>query len=145
MIKVAIGCDHGGFELKNIIKDYLVDLDEMVLDVGAFEIDNLDDFSTYAKLVAENMKEENAKGIAICGSGVGMCIALNKFKGIYAVNGIDEEKVKLAREHNNVNALCLGGRMVEVDSAKKMVKAFLDTEFLGGKYQKRIDDIDNMG
>lgn len=142
---IVIGCDHGGFELKNIIKDYLVDLDEMVLDVGAFEIDNLDDFSTYAKLVAENMKEENAKGIAICGSGVGMCIALNKFKGIYAVNGIDEEKVKLAREHNNVNALCLGGRMVEVDSAKKMVKAFLDTEFLGGKYQKRIDDIDNMG
>lgn len=142
---IVIGCDHGGFELKNIIKDYLVDLDEMVLDVGAFEIDNLDDFSTYAKLVAENMKEENAKGIAICGSGVGMCIALNKFKGIYAVNGIDEEKVKLAREHNNVNALCFGGRMVEVDSAKKMVKAFLDTEFLGGKYQKRIDDIDNMG
>lgn len=142
---IVIGCDHGGFELKNIIKDYLVDLDEMVLDVGAFEIDNLDDFSTYAKLVAKNMKEENAKGIAICGSGVGMCIALNKFKGIYAVNGIDEEKVKLAREHNNVNALCLGGRMVEVDSAKKMVKAFLDTEFLGGKYQKRIDDIDNMG
>ena len=142
---IVIGCDHGGFELKNIIKDYLVDLDEMVLDVGAFEIDDLDDFSTYAKLVAKNMKEENAKGIAICGSGVGMCIALNKFKGIYAVNGIDEEKVKLAREHNNVNALCLGGRMVEVDSAKKMVKAFLDTEFLGGKYQKRIDDIDNMG
>ena len=142
---IVIGCDHGGFELKNMIKDYLVDLDEMVLDVGAFEIDDLDDFSTYAKLVAKNMKEENAKGIAICGSGVGMCIALNKFKGIYAVNGIDEEKVKLAREHNNVNALCLGGRMVEVDSAKKMVKAFLDTEFLGGKYQKRIDDIDNMG
>ncbi len=142
---IVIGCDHGGFELKNIIKDYLVDLDEIVLDVGAFEIDNLDDFSTYAKLVAENMKEEGAKGIAICGSGVGMCIALNKFKGIYAVNGIDEEKVELAREHNNVNALCLGGRMVEVDSAKKMVKAFLDTEFLGGKYQKRIDDIDNMG
>lgn len=142
---IVIGCDHGGFELKNIIKDYLVDLDEIVLDVGALEFDELDDFSTYAKLIAENMKNENAKGIAICGSGVGMCIALNKFKGIYAVNGIDEEKVKLSREHNNVNALCLGGRMVEVDSAKKMVKAFLETEFLGGKYQKRIDDIDNMG
>ena len=142
---IVIGCDHGGFELKNIIKDYLVDLDEIVLDVGALEFDELDDFSTYAKLIAENMKNENAKGIAICGSGVGMCIALNKFKGIYAVNGIDEEKVKLSREHNNVNALCLGGRMVEVDSAKKMVKAFLETEFLGGKYQKRIDDIDNIG
>lgn len=142
---IVIGCDHGGLELKNKIKDYLVDLDEIVLDVGAFEFDELDDFSTYAKLIAENMKEEGAKGIAICGSGVGMCIALNKFKGIYAVNGIDAEKVGLARQHNNVNALCLGGRMVDEKEAEKMVKAFLDTEFLGGKYQKRIDDIDNMG
>ena len=141
---VVIGCDHGGLELKNKIKDYLVDLDEIVLDVGAFEFDELDDFSTYAKLIAESMKEEKAKGIAICGSGVGMCIALNKVKGIYAVNGIDSDKVSLARQHNNVNALCLGGRMVSFEDASKMVESFLKTEFLGGKYQKRIDDIDNL-
>ena len=141
---IVIGCDHGGLELKNKIKDYLVDLDEIVLDVGAFEFDELDDFSTYAKLIAKNMKEENAKGIAICGSGVGMCIALNKFKGIYAVNGIDGDKVSLARQHNNINALCLGGRMIDFENATKMVDAFLKTEFLGGKYQKRIDDIDSF-
>ena len=142
---IVIGCDHGGFELKNKIKDYLVDLDEIVLDVGALELDELDDFSTYARLIAKSMKKENAKAIAICGSGVGMCIALNRYEGIYAVNGIDSEKVKLARQHNNINALCLGGRMVSYKDAEKMVKAFLETEFLGGKYQKRIDDIDNMG
>lgn len=141
---IVVGCDHGGLELKNKIKDYLVDLDEVVLDVGAFELDELDDFSTYAKLIAKAMKKESVKGIAICGSGVGMCIALNKVKGIYAVNGIDDKKVALARQHNNVNALCLGGRMVSCEDAIKMVEAFLKTEFLGGKYQKRIDDIDNM-
>ena len=142
---IIVGCDHGGFELKNKIKDYLVDLDEIVLDVGALELDELDDFSTYARLIAKSMKKENAKAIAICGSGVGMCIALNRYEGIYAANGIDSEKVKLARQHNNINALCLGGRMVSYKDAEKMVKAFLETEFLGGKYQKRIDDIDNMG
>ena len=141
---IVIGCDHGGLELKNKIKDYLVDLDEIVLDVGAFELDELDDCSTYAKLIAKAMKKESVKGIAICGSGVRMCIAWNKVKGIYAVNGIDDNKVALAKQHNNVNALCLGGRMVSFEDASKMVEAFLKTEFLGGKYQKRIDDIDNM-
>lgn len=142
---IIIGCDHGGFELKNKLKEYLLQRGEKVLDVGAEVYDELDDFSYFAKLVANNMKSNGCRGIAICGSGVGMCIALNRYKGIYAVNGIDHEKVALSRKHNNINALALGGRMVSFEDARKMVDAFLETEFLGGKYQKRIDDIDLMG
>ena len=142
---IIIGCDHGGYEMKNFLKEYLLSKGEEVIDVGAKNFDAEDDFSTYAKLVAENVLKNGCRGIAVCGSGVGMCIALNRFKGIYAVNGFDAEKVALARQHNNVNVLALGGRMISFDEAKDMVDAFLKTDFLAGKYQRRIDDIDTFG
>ena len=141
---IILGCDHAGFELKEKIKKYLINKNEYaVVDVGAFEINKDDDFSSYVKLMIKCFKENKAsKIIAVCGSGVGMSIGLNKQKGIFCVLGYSEDEVKTAREHNDVNALALGGRVTTFAKAKKMVDVFLNTEHLGGKYKKRMEDID---
>ena len=140
---IFVGADHAGFELKEKLKKYLASKGENIVDVGAFEIDEKDDFSKYANLLADCFeKNKNARLIACCGSGVGMSIALNKKKHICACVGHGAKEVKLARAHNNINALCLGGRTTCFLTAKRMTKAFLTTDFLGGKYQKRMKDIE---
>ena len=140
---IIIGCDHAGFKLKENIKNYLQKLNLDIVDVGAFNEHSQDDFSKYALLMAKIFEDyKDAKLIAVCGSGVGMNIALNKQKGIFCVLGHSTKEVKKAREHNNVNALALGGRTTCVCRAKRMIKAFLNTKHLGGKYLKRMNDID---
>ncbi len=136
---IIIGCDHGGFELKEKIKVYLQELNEDIVDVGAYEIDSEDYFSDYViKMVKAFSLNPDAKIIAICGSGVGMSIGLNKNKGIFCAVGHSEEEVKIAREHNNINALSMGGRVVNETLAKKMIDAFLNTNHLGGKHLERM-------
>ena len=141
---IILGADHGGIELKEKIKKYLIAKNEFcVVDVGAFEVDEMDDFSKYVKLIAKCFNEnKSAKIIAICGSGLGMSIGLNKHKGIFCALGYGEDEVKLARQHNNINALALGGRVTSFSKAKKMIDVFLSTEFIGGKYEKRMQEID---
>ncbi len=142
---IIIGSDHGGWELKNYIKLYLLDNGYQLVDVGAETLDPEDDFSYYGKLLVNKMQQdlENNKGIFICGSGVGACIVCNRHKGIYAANCTNVDQVKLARNHNNLNVLNLGGRFVSQQDAIDMVKAFLDTEFFGGKYLRRCQDLDS--
>lgn len=141
---IIIGCDHGGYNLKEEIKNYLQEINEDIVDVGAYEIDNEDSFSVYvAKLVKAFNLNNNVKIIAFCGSGVGMNIGLNRNNGIFSVVGHSVEEVKKAREHNNVNALTLGGRVTSVEDAKKMVDVFLNTNNLGGKYLDRMNSLDN--
>jgi len=140
---IILGCDHAGFKLKEKIKNYIQKLDMDIVDVGAFNEHSQDDFSKYALLmlkVFEDYKE--AKLIAVCGSGVGMNIALNKQKGIFCVLGHNVKEVKKAREHNNVNAIAFGGRTTCFLKAKAMIKTFLKTDHLGGKYTKRMNDIE---
>ena len=140
---IILGADHAGFELKETLKNYLQELNEDILDVGAYKVDSEDDFSTFVKLMAKSFKDYlDSQIIAVCGSGVGMNIGLNKQKGVFCCLGHTVEEVVKAREHNNINALALGGRTTEVENAKQMVKAFLTTKHLGGKYAKRMTDID---
>lgn len=140
---IILGADHAGLELKETLKQYLVEKNEDVLDIGANTLDANDNFSTFVKLMADAFyKNENAKIIAVCGSGVGMNIGLNKNKNIFCCLGHTFEEVSKAREHNNINALALGGRTTSVKDAKQMVDAFLTTAHLGGKYTKRMEDID---
>lgn len=140
---IIIGCDHGGFDLKEALKEYLQEINEDIVDVGAYNLDNNDNFSDYVlKLVKAYNMNKDAKIIAICGSGVGMSIGLNKNKGILSVVGHSEEEVKIAREHNNVNALCMGGRVINLNLAKKLVNAFLNTSHLGGKHLDRMNAIE---
>lgn len=141
---IILGADHAGFELKENIKNYLIEQNEDIVDVGAFKVDQEDDFSTFVKLISKAFLNNNqVKIIACCGSGVGMNIGLNKIKGVFSCLGHSVEEVKKAREHNNINALALGGRTTTFNLAKKMVEAFLTTEHLGGKYTKRMEEIDN--
>lgn len=141
---IILGCDHAGFDLKEKIKKYLVNKGEYaIVDVGAFEENQEDNFSSYIKLILKCFDEnKNSKIIAICGSGVGMSIGLNKHKGVFCALGYNKDEVKLARQHNNINALALGGRVTSYAKAKNMVDVFLQTEHLGGKYTKRMEEID---
>ena len=141
---IIIGCDHAGFELKEKIKKYLINKNEYaVVDVGAFKLDNEDNFSNYVNLMLKCFDEnKSSKIIAVCGSGVGMSIGLNKHKGVFCVLGYSEEEVKTARLHNDVNALAIGGRVTSFSKAKKMIEVFLTTEHLNGKYKKRMEEID---
>lgn len=142
---IIIGADHGGYELKENIKTYLQEQNEDILDVGAYNVDGEDNFSNFVVLMAKSFKEyPNSKIIAVCGSGVGMNIGLNKNKNIFCCLGHSVNEVKLAREHNNINALALGGRTTSLEEAKQMIEVFLKTEHLGGKYLQRMTDIDNQ-
>ena len=140
---VILGCDHAGYDLKEKIKNYLVKKNMNIVDVGASSVDNNDDFSKYVLLLrkAFNMSP-NCQIIAVCGSGVGMNIGLNKTKGIRCVLGNSVKQVRLARQHNDINAISFGGRNASFFKAKKMINAFFNTDFLGGKYKKRMDEID---
>lgn len=141
---IIIGSDHAGFDLKEQIKSYLIEQNYNIVDVGPFTVDPEDDFSSYVSLMAKaNDKNKNTRIIAVCGSGVGMCIGLNKQKNIFCVLGHNVEEVKLARGHNNVNALALAGRKISIEQAKEMINAFLTTEHLGGKYAKRMASLED--
>lgn len=140
---IVLGCDHGGFELKEKIKEYFNLKGLKYLDVGAFELDEEDNFPVYINKIIEKFKEDkNIKIIALCGSGIGVNIALNKNKDVFSAVGHSVEEVELARKHNNINALTFGGRVTPLELAIKMIEAFLSTDFIGGKYERRMSDID---
>ena len=141
-MKKVLCADHAGFELKEKIREYLAKKYE-IEDVGAFQIDSDDSYVLYAKKASEKVLEnaEN-KGVFVCGSGVGMSIVANKQKGIRAVLAFQKGLAQKSREHNDTNVLCLGERFIDFESSKEIIDAFLNTEFLGGKYQKRLDDIE---
>ena len=141
-MKIAIGSDHGGFEYKEFIKEYLKDKDFEVIDVGTFS-DESCDYPVIAKeLTRKIVSSEVKKGILICGTGIGMSIAANKVKGIRAALCGDVSSARLTREHNNSNVLCLGARIIGKVTAIDIVDIWLKTEFLGGRHQKRIDSIE---
>ena len=142
--KIAIGADHAGFELKEQIKKILESEGYMVTDFGTNSSDSVD-YPMIAKVLANSVaaKHQN-RGILVCGTGIGMSIAANKIKGIIAANCYDAETAKLARLHNNSNILTLGGRILNLDAAKEIVKVWLETDFEGGRHQRRIQEIRNL-
>ena len=139
--KICIASDHAGFELKEKIKDYLVNKSISLIDLGAFSIDSVD-YPDYAKKVAKRViLRKSDAGILVCGSGTGMSITANKFKGIRAAQCYNKSSTILSREHNNSNIICLGGRMLKYKDAFKYVTYFLTTKFESGRHQKRINKI----
>ena len=140
---IILGSDHAGLELKEKLKEFLQKKGYDLVDVGAFKEDANDSFADYVKLMIKAFSQsKEAKIIAVCGSGVGMSIGLNRNKGIYCVLGYSENEVETARLHNNANALALGGRVLTLAKAKKLVDKFLNTEHLGGKYLERMKNLD---
>ncbi len=141
-MKIAIGSDHGGFELKEIIKPLLVELGHDVEDVGCFSSDSVD-YPIQAKEVSKLVLEGKAdRGILICGTGIGMSLTANRFKGIRAALCHELFTARMSRQHNDANVLCMGGRVIGSELAKEMVKIWLSTEFEGGRHKRRIDMID---
>ncbi|EAE2779939.1 ribose 5-phosphate isomerase B [Listeria monocytogenes] len=140
-MKIAIGNDHVGIELKPVIVAYLQDLGHEVDDFGAFSNERTD-YHEYGKKVAESVAAGKSDlGILICGSGVGISIAANKVNGIRAVVCSEPYSAKLSREHNNTNILAFGSRVVGAELAKMIVQNWLDAEFEGGRHAKRVEMI----
>ncbi len=140
-MKIAIGADHGGFELKNQLRDALIAAGHQVRDFGANTAES-SDYPDYAGAVAHSVANGEAeRGILVCGSGVGMAIAANKVKGIRAAVGMTEELVALTRQHNDANILSLGARFTDPTTAQTLVKTFLDTNFEAGRHERRVAKI----
>lgn len=138
-MKIIIGCDHGGFELKQEIMHFLSHQGHQVSDAGCFTTDSVDypDFATAVCAAIDNEEADN--GILICGTGIGMSIAANKKNGIRAALCTEPFSARMSREHNNANVLCLGARVTGTSLALDIVDVWLKTEFSGGRHQRRID------
>ena len=129
-MKIVIGSDHAGFELKEEVRKYIADLGHEVLDVGAFNIEPTDDYPDYAEYVGRALHAKNAdRGVLICGSGVGVSVAANKMPGIRAAMCHDTYSAHQGVEHDDINILVLGSRVVGVMLAQDLVKAFLGAKF----------------
>ena len=141
---IAIGCDHGAFNLKNAVKKYLEERCLEVKDFGIYEEGRVD-YPDIAEVVCKSITSgECEKGILLCGTGIGISIAANKIKGIRAAVCNEVYCAKMAKCHNNANVITLGGRVVGEDVALEIVSAWLDAEFMGGRHQERIDKITNL-
>lgn len=140
-----IGADHRGFQLKEEIKKFLEEKNYQIEDMGNFKHDPNDDYTDFAKLVAQKVSEkpEENKGILICGSGVGVDIAANKFHGVRSALADDVETAKQSREHDDTNVLSLPADEVDFELAKKIITIWLETPFSNGeKYKRRINKIE---
>ena len=140
-MKIAIGCDHGGLEHKNAIAEHLRERGFEVEDFGIYEQKPIDYPEIALKVAKSVVEKENELGILVCGTGIGMSLAANKVKGIRAAAVSEHFSAKYTRLHNNSNILCLGGRVIGVGTALELADLFVDTEFEGGRHQKRIDMI----
>jgi len=143
-MKIAIGADHAGFELKNQLGAALRNSGHEVCDFGTNSAESTD-YPDYARQVAKAVAAGTAeRGVLVCGSGVGMSIAANKVRGVRAALGVNIEEVRLARAHNNANVLTLGARFIEPALADDLVKAFLETPFEGGRHERRVSKLSQM-
>uniref|UniRef100_A0A7C4UGW0 Ribose 5-phosphate isomerase B n=1 Tax=candidate division WOR-3 bacterium TaxID=2052148 RepID=A0A7C4UGW0_UNCW3 len=139
-MRIGLGCDHRGYELKEFIKKYLIEMNYEIVDFGTYTNDSVD-YPDYAIPIGEKVaKGELDRGILICYSGIGMSIVANKVKGVYAALVHDKEEALLSRKHNNSNILVLSGK-IDKDLAKEIVKIWLETEFEGGRHLRRLNKI----
>jgi len=143
-MKIALGCDHAGYPLKAAVKEKLIKEGHEVIDVGTNSTESVD-YPVYGKAVGEAVASGKAeRGIAICGSGIGISIACNKVKGIRCALCTSVEMAEMSRRHNNANVLAMGARMIPEELAFQIVDKWLTTDFEGGRHQRRIDLIDEI-
>ncbi|MCF6195110.1 MAG: ribose 5-phosphate isomerase B [Emcibacter sp.] len=136
---IALASDHGGYDLKILLKSYLAALGFEPLDLGCDSSDSVD-YPDFADVMADALKNgDAARGILVCGSGIGISIAANRYPHIMAALVHDRLTAELSRKHNDANVIVMGGRVIGPDVAKDCLQAFLNTEFEGGRHQRRID------
>jgi ribose 5-phosphate isomerase B len=140
-MKIAIASDHAAFELKAQLADWLREQGHEVADLGTNGPDSVD-YPDYGAKLAEHLAAgKSERGIALCGSGIGISIAANRNPNVRCALVSEPLSARLAREHNDANAIALGARLVGVDMAKACVTAFLETPFAGGRHQRRVDKL----
>lgn len=143
-MKIAVASDHGGYLLKETVKKHLEDRGIEVLDLGTHSQESVD-YPVYGKLCGETVANGEADlGVVCCGAGIGISIAANKVKGIRCGLCTSVEMAHLTKQHNNANILALGGRTTAPELALAIVDEWLDTEFEGGRHQRRVDMLDRM-
>ena len=144
MVKIAVASDHGGFALKEKVKEHLVQRGFEVDDLGTHSEESVD-YPAYGKACGEAVASGKADlGVVVCGTGIGISIAANKVKGVRCGLCTSVEMAHLTKQHNNANILALGGRTTEPELALKILDEWLDTEFEGGRHQRRVDMLDRM-
>jgi ribose 5-phosphate isomerase B len=145
-MRVALGTDHGGLSIKDSVLEAIRESGHEALDLGAYALDPVDDYPDFAKLVGEAVQTGRAdRGIAICGSGVGVTVAANKMPGIRACLCHDTYSAAQGVTHDDMNVLCLGGRIIGPELAKVLVRAFLTAEFDGGeRFRRRVNKVNAL-
>ncbi|MFN3598724.1 MAG: ribose 5-phosphate isomerase B [Aquificaceae bacterium] len=138
MLTIAIGSDHAGYTLKEKIKEFLLSKGYKVIDFGTKSTESTD-YPLFAREVCLAVQRGEAqRGILVCGTGIGMSITANKFKGIRAALCMNEYMARMSRKHNDANVLCLGDRIIGDDLALSIVEVWLSTDFEGGRHEKRV-------
>ncbi len=140
-MKITIGSDHAATALKDEVKKVLAEFDAEIKDVGTFGTDRVDYPDIAEKVCADVVSGDADRGIVLCGTGLGISIAANKIKGIRCALCGDVYSAKMSREHNNANVLAMGGRVLGFGPAGEIVRAWMTTEFAGGRHQQRLDKI----
>ena len=138
-MKVAIGCDHGGLDLKDTVKSVLIELGHEIDDQGCNSSESVD-YPNFANVVSSLVKDGKCeRGILICGTGIGMSMAANRITGIRAALCHEMFSARMSREHNDANILCLGARVIGQGLAAEIVRTWMTTDFAGGRHQRRIE------
>lgn len=140
-MRVAVGCDHNGLELKRSIMDLLVSLGHEPQDFGCYTADSVDYPDIAARVAQAVARDGFAHGILVCGTGIGMSIAANKTRGVRAALCNDVFSAERARQHNDANILCLGGQVLDTTTARDIVRAYLQASFEGGRHARRVGKI----
>lgn len=143
-MKIAIGCDHGGFKLKAKLIEFLKRFGQKVKDFGSFNEESCD-YPVFASRVAEAVGSGKfTRGVLICKTGVGMSISANKIKGVRAAVVHDVETAVSCRQHNDCNVIVFGSRFIDLKKAKQILKVWLSTRSLGGRHRRRVDQIKKL-
>ncbi len=144
MVTIAAGCDHGGFSLKTVLIEHLIESGHEVLDLGTDSNERVD-YPDFAEAVAKSVASDEAEfGLLVCGSGIGVCMVANKISGIRAATIHDVTSAHLSREHNDANIICLGERLIGPEVAKEALDVFLASEFQEGRHLNRVKKIDEI-
>tara|TARA_Y100000994_G_scaffold247058_1_gene251623 strand:+ start:724 stop:1359 length:636 start_codon:yes stop_codon:yes gene_type:complete len=146
IMRISLTADHNGFELKKELIEHIEFLGHEAIDLGPYEYESTDDYPDYAKIISDNVsKQETDRGIMICGSGVGASVAANKIKGTRAAVCHDIYSAHQGVEHDDMNLLCIGSKIIGVEIAKELVKAFIDAKYTGEeRHSRRLNKVLNM-
>ena len=143
-MKIIMGCDHAAFEEKEQLKSYLQELGHETEDLGPYSADRVN-YPDFASKVAKAIAGGGEKGILLCGSGIGVSMVANRFARVRAALVRTEEEAQLSRQHNDANVLCMGARLIDIETIKKIAKTWLETEFEGGRHTERVALFNELG